>query len=935
MLPNIPKPYFACLLGLASIGFSTIGSIHASSGLPQNLPEGLPSGLLLSPFVADRVWVERWGSNDDWANNGVWLTGNQVGEQVDVNFDNSVLINNRNVYREDDYDGTGLALQEILPKPGFPDSPGISVWVGTAEPEGTSGNDNVDVGGTFTIGSLTVQNVSAGVGRSFRNGGTLVFDSGDAETPARIVHLGDESSDGDDFNIREGTSFQLNSPTEFYLLNTGSRFRIRDNSAITGTGNLILNPGNAPSYNGAETSQGSEIQREVRIEDTGRISTTGEIQIGAARIRIVDNADIISASAIHIHPEGQLRLERTGTVSYDLGDGTIFLDSEGHRMDDESNGAIRQQANTVNDTATVSNPITVVGDSRVHSRDEGNLVLGGDIDGEGELRKTGDGLLRLSGVISNEGGLDITNGTVEILSANRLNSVPLKFGTRENQRKLVLNGNQTVSLLDGEDLDPSDAGTSSTLELELQGSTVLTVDQAFSWDDDEEASTRFQGTISGSGSLVKTGDGTLRLTRWAKTYSGETHIEEGVLEVSASAALAESSGITVLDGGQLRLTTSGSDVQYSFGGPIVLNGDGRSAAVGTGQGLGIRGALRYDPGSGAQQATVASAIELASDAGLHVDGAQKIMRLTGVISGSGGFVKSGGGDLILHADNSYAGDTVIENGRLIIQGSHSGSGTVLVLSGAQLGGTGSIAGDLEIGGDFSIPLGSSTFSVGGSMVLESSARLAFDLDEQSSETARLSSGGSVTIDSGADLELHGSMNAGSYTILSSASGIQGIENLSVSGLAGSGLAANLSVSNDDLVLELYSEDGSDFPIFNFVGPVTPGSQPDTFISEWFGEIRVLNISDDGTTALFEQAKLGALWTHSALVSETGTWFYSAESRSFTFTGENTFPYVYRPAIGWVWYAASDTNYRWLFNLEDESWYAETRTELILVSPAQD
>lgn len=929
-LHNFPRSFSTILAISACLAAST--SIANSNGLPQNLPSGLPEGLILSPFDADRVWVERWGSNDDWSNSGIWLTGQQVGEQVDVNFDNSVLINNRSIYREDDYTGTGLALQEITPKPGFPNEAGMTVWIGTAEPEATSGNDNVDVGDTFTIGSLTVQNVSAGVGRSFRNGGVLVFDSGSAGSPARIIHLGDENSEGEDMNIREGTSFQLNSPTELYLLNTSSRFRIRNTSQITGTGDLILNPGDAQSYTGTATGQGPEIQRELRIENTGRISTSGEIHIGAARIRIADDGDITNTSAIHIHPQGQLRLDRTGTVNYDLGDGPIILNSEGHRMDDESNGAIRQQANSINDTAVVSNPIQLTGDSRVHSRDQGTLVLEGNISGEGELRKTGEGPLHLSGSISNNGGLDITNGHTEIIGADRLQNVPLRFGSRENQRHLRLNGNQSVSLLDGDDIDPDEADASSTLTLELGDSAVLTVNQEFDIVDGDEITTRFQGVIAGSGSLTKTGHGTLRLTRWAKSYTGPTLIEQGVLEVSESAALAATESITVNDEGQLRLSTSGSDVHYSFGGPLVLNGNGRNEVIGTGQDLGVLGSLRYQPGSGAHQATVSSPVELASDTRIHVNGSQKTLRLTGLISGNGGFTKSGGGDLILQGDHSYAGHTLVENGHLQINGNLSGNGSVIVQATNRLSGTGSIAGDLELSGILDVPSSGNSFTVGGSIYADSTSRIVINMDNREGTLPSLQTNGAVSFDSGAVIELHGTLESGSYALLGSTTGIQGVENLEISGLAGSGLAAQFSQSDGNLILQLYSEDGSDFPISEFVGPVAPGAEENFFISDWLGEIQVIEISDDGSTALIKLPEIGVLWTHQSMVQQSGLWFFSASSRSFLFTEAGTFPYLFRPDLGWVWYAASNPSYRWLYNLDDELWFAETRSQLIQLTP---
>ncbi|MCC5806317.1 MAG: autotransporter-associated beta strand repeat-containing protein [Opitutales bacterium] len=642
------------------------GSEAGAAGLPQNLPAALPPDLLLTPFDADFVWAERWGSNDAWGNAAMWRTGAQL--DTAVGGDNSVLILNRGIYRE--------TLQELpVPDGSPPDAAGARVWVGTAEPEGESGNDNIDVGGTFTLGELTVQNVSVGVGRSFRSGGVLVFDSGDPARNARIVHLGDESSGGDDMNIREATDIRLDSHTEMFLLNTGSRIRVRDQSRIFGTGDLILNPGDHIAYAGEATGQGSAIERELRVEDFGRIATEGRILINAARLRLMDFGDIANASEILVNPGGQLMLDRSGAVAYALGIGFLRINSEGHEMDGGDNGALRQQAGEPGDVASVVNPVEVIGDSRLHVRNAGSLVLTGDISGIGELRKTGEGTLRLEGLARNTGGWEITNGTVEVVRANGLPEGPLRFGSPENRRTLALSGDQTVTLLDGDAPDPDEPDAENTLVLNLAPESTLTVDQAKLSEGDAEDDTRFQGAITGGGGFTKTGDGILRFTRWPKAYTGPTTVDKGVLAVSESAALAQTDFIDIYAGGQLRLTSSGDGVRYRFGGPLSLAGEGRGGDITVGVERGILGALRYDPGGGEHTATLESEVVIPEDATIHVNGLDKTLILEGPLSGNGTLTRSGGGDLILRGENSLTGGTRIENGITRVQaGSSLGTG---------------------------------------------------------------------------------------------------------------------------------------------------------------------------------------------------------------------------------------------------------------------
>lgn len=716
-----------------------------SAGLPAFLPANLPTDLLLNPIDADLYWVERWDSNDFWANPDVWQNPQDILNHPDVaasglGFD--FLFRYRWIFRDDNYqhalangfiadafDDLGLpghvpagyALREIERELGqpqlIPNSAGTRAWVFAASdtfPGG--GNDNIDVTGTFTIGELTVQNSSNDSGRSFRGGGTIIMDSGDPLKNARFVLLGTdreitghEVADGlydnwsDDVNFRAGTNLQLNSNLEMYLLaEVGApRFRLRGSSRITGTGDLIINPGNAADY--ADTGSGNvgQIRRELRVEDSGRIATFGDIYINAARVRLGrdnvagESADIINTSGIFIGEEGQLRLDRRGTVVYDLnhaGGAVITINSAGHLMDDDSNGAIRQHGRedptfSNLDIATIRNDIVVAGDSRIHARNQSTLILEGDITGPGEIRKTGEGFLVLKGNNS-FGGTVVGNGTLTIDSADALPVGPLRFANRDNTRTLNLFGSHVVTSLDGSAPDPAEPGSSNNLVLNLgPAGTSFTVNQAIFFDSEgDEDSTRFQGDIAGAGDFIKDGDGVLRFTRWAKTYTGATIINQGVLEVSESAALADTSGITVNSGGQLRLSTNGTPT-YSFGGVLTLDSLGRSGNVMPGQGMGIRGGLRQDPGGDDHDATLTNDIVIAGDSGIHVNNATNSLTLTGSITGAADLVKSGGGGLILTGNNAgFSGHVVVENGLFVVDGgSVLGTGSITVDGGAFVG----------------------------------------------------------------------------------------------------------------------------------------------------------------------------------------------------------------------------------------------------------
>jgi autotransporter-associated beta strand protein len=188
----------------------------------------------------------------------------------------------------------------------------------------------------------------------------------------------------------------------------------------------------------------------------------------------------------------------------------------------------------------------------------------------------------------------------------------------------------------------------------------------------EYGALRLRANWSGPGGLIKSGLGVASLTGDAKTYTGATLIEEGVLLVSQPATPTASFGITVRPGGQLRLISAndaGGPRVYAFGGPLFLEGYGRGPEIPEHQVLGKLGALRYDPGSQDNKAVVANPVELTGPTDLHVDGARNVLELAGVISGPHPITKSGGGTLRLAADNSAFTQSIqIDNGTLELAG---------------------------------------------------------------------------------------------------------------------------------------------------------------------------------------------------------------------------------------------------------------------------
>lgn len=298
----------------------------------------------------------------------------------------------------------------------------------------------------------------------------------------------------------------------------------------------------------------------------------------------------------------------------------------------------------------------------------------------------------------------VTMGEVRFQQA----STPYRNRIRSTNAPLTFEGGGGEALLRVDGL----GNNSGFVEFEvaggvhLEGSLVLLVNAPDG--SSEYGALRLREAWSGPGGLVKRGIGTAFLTGSGKTFTGPVIVDEGVLGVTDAGVPVAASSVSVHPGGQLRLVSPGepeAPAIHSFGGgPLVISGPGRGGAL-VGENLGVRGALRYEPGGDAgRHAAITNGLHLAAASDVHVGGASNRLLVSGPVSGEGLLTKSGGGNLELAgASVAPAPDLWIENGRITITGVHPASvgiGVGGVLSGN--GGVGAISGEglvSIVGGD--------------------------------------------------------------------------------------------------------------------------------------------------------------------------------------------------------------------------------------------
>ena len=220
-----------------------------------------------------------------------------------------------------------------------------------------------------------------------------------------------------------------------------------------------------------------------------------------------------------------------------------------------------------------------------------------------------------------------------------------------------------------------------------------------------------EAALIGNSRLVKSDLGILLLSG-SNSYTGGTRIDAGTLRISTDANLGDVAGPLALNDGTLNTT---ADIDSARA--IDLLG---------------AGTLLTDTGT--------------------------TLTLNGPVSGAGGLTKAGAGSLVLAGGNSYGGDTAINVGALFINGDQSAAtGAMTVASGAMLGGTGTIGGNVALAdGAFLAPgmNGAGTLAINGSLALSSGSQLNYEFGEANVAGGPLND----LVNVGGDLTLDGTIN---------------------------------------------------------------------------------------------------------------------------------------------------------------------------------
>ncbi|MGX1785436.1 autotransporter domain-containing protein [Bosea sp. NPDC055332] len=540
------------------------------------------------------------------------------------------------------------------------------------------GFDIADAGNTFTV----TQSFSGSGGLTKAGAGTLVLSGANTYTGTTTVSGGTlragqagAFSASSAFTIASGATLDLAGFDQTIGTLAGA-------GAITlGAGTLTVGSNNTPT-----TFSGT-------ISGTGGLIKTGTGMLTLSGTSTYSGATTVSAGKIYITSASAMSAASDYTVAA---------------------GALLQ----INDTIGTVTAGSIAGAGQIQIEQGSTLETGatnasttftGMIYDAGSIRKVGTGTLTLTQENTYSGGTTIAGGAISISKESNLGNT---------SGALTLDGG--VLQVTGTALN----GLARNIILGSNGGGFEIV----------EAGNSFivSQSLTGTGSLAKTGAGTLVL-KGASSYSGATTVSEGTLRAGAANAFSANSTFTVASGATLDLAGLNQTIGSLAGVGTVTLGSGTLTA-------------------GANNSSTT---------------------FSGKITGTGGVTKTGTGTLTLTGTNTYTGATKVSGGKLVVNGSLASSVT---LDGGTLGGSGTIGG-MSVASGATVSPGNSigTLTVSGNVAFASGSTYQVEVNA-AGQSDRIAASGKATITGGTVQVLAQNGNyaaATNYTILTASGGVTG------------------------------------------------------------------------------------------------------------------------------------------------------------------
>ena len=643
----------------------------------------------------------------------------------------------------------------------------------------------------------------------------------------------------------------VNTYTGGTTLNSGTL--VLNSASAIGTGTLTITGGTLDNTTGSAitltTSNPVALNGSLVFGGTSSLTLgTGVVTIGNANRDITLNG----GSTLTM---GELQWNsavnnRTFTVNQGTGSGANLV-LGGFQLNINADTAARNRTITGTGNVTISGAVAngnafanglIYAGSGTLTLSAANTYTGTTTVNGGTLQLSGSGsIATASGLTINAGTFDVGGTAATVGGALTLGSATTTVAGQTTSMisstsggSFTLGGNVTYNA--------GSAGFENGQAL-ISSNLILNADSTITVNDSPNAAVDLlvSGAISGGFGLTKGNGGTLRLSA-TNTYTGQTQLNNGVTEIYALGSIGVASSLGTADkdatSGIIRFGSTANTATLSYLG--TSDSTNRRIQIGSGTGAtATGGATILSNGSGALVFT-ATTLNSAVTVGAAGASAARVLTLGGsstsantiqgaIINNTGAgtsgtnavaLVKQDAGVWTLSGASTYSGGTTVNGGTLLVNnttGSATGTGSVILGSGARLGGSGT-AGSLTAGATFTQQSGAVIFvgqnGVQGSQTLTLQAAAGFTLSGSieldlisggasgqlnapiSSNDLLVFSGGAVTL-SGATLNIRsalpltaGTWAAGSSWNLidwSSVSGtfdtVTGLQDLSSHGLA--------------------------------------------------------------------------------------------------------------------------------------------------------
>lgn len=444
----------------------------------------------------------------------------------------------------------------------------------------------------------------------------------------------------------------------------------------SGAGRLLLTNANNIYEGGTTILGGQLVVRNVGALGAGDISTGTGTQNGQLVFEGVGN-DLVEVFAKTISGTGSVRASG------------YTVDSQEFVSNIRLNGLNTYEGGTRIDAGSsiTAGNIAALGTGDV--RNDGTLVFdlqtdgGGSfvptISGNGDIVKSGSGLLEYTKANTYSGKTVLNKGTLRIMD-----SLALQNSVLDIQGGTFSFGNLTAAKIAGLDGDES-----LSISNENNKAVALTLGN-------DITDTLFSGVLSGKGSVTKVGAATQTFSG-VNTYSGGTTIEDGRLVAVGVRALGTGK---IVNNGELEF-----EIGFNKSESSENNISGTGSVVKSGRGtLVMNGTNTYSGGTVVEEGelvanTVASlgsgniqVLKTPTKTGTLIFDITEEEILAQKIYGSGNLIKEGAGSLIVNNDIGLSGTTDVYSGALFVNGTSVSATTVY--DGATLGGAGYVNNDL-------------------------------------------------------------------------------------------------------------------------------------------------------------------------------------------------------------------------------------------------